>query len=63
MEYNRMGIREDIFEGFFKTLDKDKKFPKSIVERLRILYESEERSSKEKLLEIIKAGCENVNKN
>lgn len=57
-----MGIQEDIFEGFFRKLKEDKKFPDSIIKGLKTLQESEEISSKEKLLDVIKTGCEDANK-
>ncbi len=57
-----MGIQEDIFEGFFKKLEEDKKIPDSIIKGLKTLKETDEISSKEKLLELIKTGCEDANK-
>lgn len=57
-----MGIQEDIFEGFFKKLEEDKEIPDSIIKGLKTLKETDEISSKEKLLELIKTGCEDANK-
>lgn len=57
-----MGIQEDIFEGFFKKLEEDKEIPDSIIKGLKILKETDEISSKEKLLELIKTGCGDANK-
>ena len=58
-----MGIQEDIFKGFFKKLEDDEEFPDSIVEELKRLRESGEIASREKILEIIENGGENVSKN
>lgn len=55
-----MGINEEIFEGFFKKLEEDKEFPRPIIEELRKLCGSEEVISQEKILDIIKRGCEDV---
>jgi len=55
-----MGIKEEIFEGFFKKLEEDKEFPHSIIEELEKLWESEEIISQERILEIIKRGCEDA---
>ncbi|MBA7651535.1 hypothetical protein ES703_59354 [subsurface metagenome] len=57
-----MGIQEDIFEEFFQNLEKDEKFPDSIIEELRRLWEKDEIASQEKILEVIKRGCEDANK-
>ena len=57
-----MGIQEDIFEEFFKKLEEDEKFPDSIIEELRRLWEKGEIASQEKILEVIKRGCEDANK-
>ncbi|PNR92108.1 hypothetical protein [Petrotoga sp. HWHPT.55.6.3] len=55
-----MEINEEIFEGFFKKLEDDKEFPRSIIEKLRKLFESEEVISQKNILDIIKGGCEDV---
>jgi len=57
-----MGIQEEIFGVFFKKLEEDEKFPNSILEELKILWENGEIESQEKILEAIKRGCENVSK-
>jgi len=57
-----MGINEEIFEGFFKKLEEDEEFPRSIIEDLRKLWGSEEVISQEKILGVIKRGCEDVGK-
>lgn len=57
-----MGIQEDIFEEFFEKLEEDEKFPDSIVEELRRLWEKDEIASQEKILEVIKRGYEDANK-
>jgi len=49
-----MGIQEDIFEEFFQKLEEDEKFPDSIIEELRRLWEKGEIASQEKILEVIK---------
>ena len=58
-----MGIQEEIFEVFFKKLEEDEKFPTSIVEKLKKLWESGEITSKEKILEVMKVGIGNGSKN
>jgi|AntAceMinimDraft_16_1070373.scaffolds.fasta_scaffold16514_2 uncharacterized secreted protein with C-terminal beta-propeller domain len=58
-----MGIQEEIFEVFFKKLEEDEKFPTSIVEKLKKLWESGEITSKEKILEVMKEGSGNGSKN
>lgn len=60
---DKMGIQEDIFEGFFKKLEDDEEFPDSIVEELKRLRESGEIASQEKILEVIEKRSENVSKN
>jgi len=57
-----MGIQEDIFEEFFEKLKGDDKFPDSIVKELKRLWEKGEIASQEKILEVIKRGCEDANK-
>lgn len=57
-----MGIQEDIFEQFFKKLEEDEKFPDLILEELKRLWENGEIASQEKICEVIKRGCEDVNK-
>lgn len=49
-----MGIQEEIFEEFFKKLEEDEKFPDSIIEELKKLWESGEIISQEKIFEVIK---------
>lgn len=56
-----MGIQEDIFEQFFKKLEKDERFPDSVLEELKRLWENDEIASQEKLHEAIKRGCGDVN--
>jgi len=58
-----MGIQVEIFEVFFKKLEEDEKFPTSIVEKLKKLWESGEITSKEKILEVMKEGSGNGSKN
>lgn len=55
-----MEISEEIFKEFLKELEKDKEFPKLIIEELKNLWKSEEVISKEKILGAIKRGCEDV---
>jgi hypothetical protein len=55
-----MGINEEIFEEFFKKLEEDEEFPRSIIEELRKLRGSGEVLSQEKILEVIERGCEDV---
>ncbi|MCX9085504.1 MAG: hypothetical protein OIN87_11995 [Candidatus Methanoperedens sp.] len=62
MDGEQMGIQEDIFNEFFRKLESDEKFPDLIVKELKTLWESGEISSKEKLLEVIKIGCEDAKK-
>jgi hypothetical protein len=58
-----MGIQEEIFEEFFKELEKDEKFPNPIIEKLKELWEKGEIASQEKIFEVIKRGCEDVGEN
>lgn len=60
---DKMGIQEDVFEGFFKKLEDDEEFLDSIVEELQRLRESGEIASQEKILEVIETRSENVSKN
>jgi len=55
-----MDINDEIFEGFFKKLEEDEEFPRSIIEELRKLWRSGEVISQEKILEAIKRGYEDV---
>jgi hypothetical protein len=48
-----MGIKEDIFSEFFKTLELDGDFPKPILKSLKILQDSNELNNKEKLNRIL----------
>lgn len=57
-----MGIQEDIFEQFFKKLEEDEKFPDLILEELKRLWEKGEIASQEKILEVIKRGVGDANK-
>lgn len=57
-----MGIQEDVLEKFFEELEKDQDFPKSIVKRLRKLWESNE-ISKEKILDALAEGIEDTSDN
>jgi len=57
-----MGIQEDIFEEFFEKLKGDEKFPDSIVAELRVLWEKGEIASQERIIELIKRGCDDANK-
>jgi hypothetical protein len=55
-----MGIKEEVFEGFFKKLEQDEDFPNLIIEELRKLWESGELRSQEKIFEAIRKGCRYV---
>jgi len=48
-----MGIKDDIFSEFFKTLESDENFPKLIIESLKTLKDSNELNDKEKLNRIL----------
>jgi len=58
-----MGIKEEIFEEFFKKIEEDEEIPRSIIEELRKLWEEGEVISQEKILEVIKRGCKDVYQN
>ena len=58
-----MGIKEEIFEEFFKKIEEDEEIPCSIIEELRKLWEEGEVISQEKILEVIKRGCKDVYQN
>jgi len=51
-----MEIQKEIFEEFFKKIEEDEKFPDSIIEELKKLWESGEVISQEKIFEVIKRG-------
>jgi len=55
-----MGVNEEIFEGFFKKLEEDKEFPRSIIDELKTLWERGEIISKEKIFDVIKRGSTDV---
>jgi len=55
-----MGINEEIFEGFFKKLEEDDKFPDSIIEKFKKLLKNEDTISQEKISEMIKEECADV---
>lgn len=57
-----MGIKEDIFEDFFRKLAEDEEIPDSIVNELKELWKNGEIVSQEKILEVIEKGYENVSK-
>jgi len=58
-----MDINDEIFEGFFKKLEEDEEFPRSIIEELRTLWRSREVISQEKILDAIKRECEDGSEN
>lgn len=55
-----MGITEEVFEKFFEALEEKSGFPRSIIEKLKKLWESGETISQERILKIIKGGCEDA---
>jgi len=55
-----MGINEEIFEGFFKKLEENEDFPRSVIEELKKLWESGEIASQEEIFKAIKRGCTDV---
>jgi len=55
-----MGVNEEIFEGFFKKLEEDKEFPRSIIDELKTLWERGEIISQEKIFDVIKRGSTDV---
>ena len=54
-----MGIKEEIFEEFFTTLEAEKEIPELTIEELKQLFERKEGISEEKILNSIGQGCEN----
>lgn len=58
-----MGIQDDIMEDFFKKLEYDVDFPRSIVDELRILWENGEISSQEEICKVIERGKDSGIKN
>jgi len=56
------GIEQEIFESFFEKLNADKEFPSEVVQELRKLWESEEITSEQRILEAIEEGVENGSK-
>lgn len=57
-----MGIKDEIFEGFFKKLERDGKFPDKIIEELKKLWREGNIASQENIFEVIKKGCEDASK-
>lgn len=55
-----MGIVDEIFQDFFGRLREDEEVPESIVTELMRLRENGETISEEKVLNIVRKGCENV---
>jgi len=51
-----MGIKDEIFEEFFKKLEEDDDFPNVIIQELKNLLESGENISQEKIFDAIKEG-------
>ena len=58
-----MGIKDEIFEEFFKKLEEDDDFPNIVIQELKNLFESRENISQEKIFNAIKKGCRNVSTN
>lgn len=54
-----MGIKEEIFREFLTALKANKEIPESTVEELMQLVERKEGISEEKILDLIKRGCQN----
>lgn len=54
-----MGIKEEIFREFLTALKANKEMPESTVEELMQLVERKEGISEEKILDLIKRGCQN----
>ena len=57
-----MNAQREIFKEFFKRLDEDEKFPAQISNALKILSEQSPSISKTDILEAIRNGCDDVNK-
>jgi hypothetical protein len=55
-----MGIKEDIFEEFFKKLAEDKEIADAVLGELKELWKKGEVAPKEKILEVIERGCGNA---
>ena len=55
-----MGIKEEIFEEFFKKLEDDDKMSLDTIQELRELIEKGEINLQEEILKIIQRGRENV---
>lgn len=55
-----MGIKEEIFEEFFKKLEEDDKLSLDTIQELRELIEKGEINLQEEILKIIQRGRENV---
>lgn len=56
-----MGIKEEIFDEFFKKLENDEMISVDIIQELRKLIEKGNINSQKEVLEIIQRGRENVN--
>ena len=55
-----MGIKDEIFDEFFKKLENDEKISVDTVQELKKLIEMGNINSQKEILEIIQRGRENV---
>ena len=51
-----VGISKDIVESFLKKLNDDNELPENVTKELRVLLESNEKVSKDKILQAINVG-------
>jgi len=58
-----MNIQDEIFEEFFKNLEKDENIPEKLINGLKKLKEQGNIKSQKKILELIKSLDKNDSKN
>ena len=51
-----MGVQQEILDEFLDKLEKDKEFPRSILEGIRNLWGTGESISQEKILQLINSS-------
>ena len=56
-----LGIQEEIFDDFFRKL-KDAELPEDLINELKMLLESGEIGTKEKILEAVRRGSKGADK-
>ena len=55
-----MGIKEEIFQEYFRKLEEEKEIPEIVLTGLKQFETSKKGISEEELLDLIKRGCKDV---